>query len=77
MNVLVVAEMVLSPKGLAADVTAVGPLVSVGSLVNKEVVGLCELPVTELANKLFPRPAGPGQRGLQHSDKQHISVNIV
>ena len=76
-NVLVVAEMVLSPEGLAADVTAVGPLVSMGSLVNEEVVGFRELPVTELANKLLSRPAGPGQRGLQHSNKQHISVNIV
>jgi len=60
MNVPVVPQVVLPPEGLAADIAGVGPLVSVSSLVNQQVVGLGELSVTELANELF---FGFGARG--------------
>ena len=58
--------MVLPPEGLAAYVAGVGPLVRVGSLVNQQVVGLGELSVTELANKLlfWFSAGGSGQRRL-------------
>ena len=53
MNVAMVPQVVLPPEGLAADVAGVGPLVRVGPLVYQQVVGLGELSVTELANKLL------------------------
>ena len=66
MNVAVVSQVVLPPEGLAADVAGVGPLVRVGPLVYQQVVGLGELSVTELANKLLLgfRGGGSGQRRL-------------
>lgn len=49
----VVAEMVLSPERLAADLAWKGPLVRVGSLVDQQVVGLGEVTPAVLAYELF------------------------
>ncbi len=54
-----VAEVVLSPEAFAADVTRVGPLVSVRALVDQQVVGLGEVTATELADVLL---LGPGDK---------------
>jgi hypothetical protein len=52
-NVSVVPQVVLSPKGLATNVTGIRSLISVGSLMDEQVVGLSELPVAELADEAF------------------------
>lgn len=44
-----VAQMVLPPEGLVADVTLIGSLVGVRSLVDQEVVGFGELTLAESA----------------------------
>ena len=50
-NVFVVSQMVLSPESLAADITGEGPLISVGPLMDHDIVRLGELSVTKLANE--------------------------
>lgn len=60
-----VAEVVLPPEGLVADVARVGPLVRVRPLVDEQVVGLGEVAPAELADELLlglGREAAP--RGL-------------
>jgi hypothetical protein len=52
-DVTVVSEMVLPTEGFSANVTAVGALVGVGSLVDEEVVGFGELPIAVFADELF------------------------
>ncbi len=52
-DVPVVAQVVLSAEGLAADVARVGTLVCVGSFVDKKVVGLGEVTLTESTDVLF------------------------
>ena len=52
-NVAMVSQVILAPEGFAADIAGVGPLVSVSSLVDQQVVRLGELSVTELADKLL------------------------
>lgn len=52
-NVAVIAEMVLATEGLAADVAAVGAFVSVGPLVDQQVVALGELSVAVFADELL------------------------
>lgn len=65
----VVSEMVLPSERLVANVTGVRPLVRVGPLVDEQVVGLCEMPAAELANKFLfslgrePAPSGLPVRG--------------
>ena len=51
--------MVLPSKSLAADVTRVGALVCVRSLVDQQVVALRELPVAELADETLLWSRGP------------------
>ena len=58
MCVFVVPQVVLSPERLAADITWEGPLISVGPLVDHNIVTLCELPVTELADEPLLRSRG-------------------
>ena len=53
-----IPQVVLSPESFSTDVTAVGPLICVRSLMDQEVVGLGELSVTELADELLLLPAG-------------------
>ncbi len=66
MDVAVVPQMVLPPERLAAHVAGEGPLVGVRPLVDEQVVGLCELPVAELADELLARPTcRPSQRGFE------------
>ncbi len=50
-GVLVVPQVVLSPKGLATNVTGKRPLICVSTLVDEQVVGLGELPVAKLADE--------------------------
>jgi len=52
-NVPVVAQVVLSTEGLAADVARVWTLVCVGSFMDKKVVGLGEVTLTESTDVLF------------------------
>ena len=54
-----VPQVVLPPEGFAADVAGERPLVSVGPLVDHDVVGLGELPVTELADEPLLGSGGP------------------
>ena len=49
-DVLVVAEVVLSSERLATDVARVGSLVGVGPLVDQQIVALCELTITKPAD---------------------------
>ena len=51
MCVFVVSQMVLSPEGLATDITGEGPLISVGPLMDHDIVRLGELSVTKLADE--------------------------
>ena len=50
-DVAVVSEVVLSAEGLPTDITVVWPLISVGPLMDQEVVGLGELPAAVLADE--------------------------
>ena len=50
-NVFVVSQMVLSPESLAADITGEGPLISVGPLMDHDIVRLGEFSVTKLADE--------------------------
>jgi len=45
--------MVLPTEGFAANVTRIGPLVGVRALVDKQIVGFCELTIAILANELL------------------------
>ena len=60
-----VSEMILSSKGLVANITGIRPLVCVRPLVDEKVVGLGEMPATELANKfLFSLGGKPPSGGF-------------
>ena len=63
-GVLVVAQMVLPPEGLLADLAWVGPLVGVGALVDEQVVGLGELSTAVPADELLFGAAA--STGAQH-----------
>lgn len=54
-DVPVISEMILSPKGLAANVAGIRPLVGMGSLVDEKIIGFRELSITEFTNKLLLR----------------------
>ena len=54
-DVPMVAQMVLAPERLAADVARVRPLVRVRALVDQQIVRLGELSVAVLADELFLR----------------------
>ena len=58
-----VSQVILAPEGFAADIAGVGPLVSVSSLVDQQVVRLGELSVAELTDELLLGFCGgaPGQ----------------
>ena len=58
-DIFVVSEVILSPEGLAAHVTGEGPLISVGPLMNHDIVRLGELSVTELADEPLLWSGGP------------------
>ena len=57
---LVVPQMVLPPKWLAADITGKRPLISVGPLMDQEVVGFGELSLAVLADVLLLQSFGKG-----------------
>jgi len=82
-NVAMVSQVILAAEGFAADITGVRPLVSVGSLVDQQVVGLGELTVAELTHKLLLGFCGgaPGQRGfddpLINVRRNHCAVTRV
>ena len=52
-SIFVIFQVVLSSESLSTHITRKWPLIRVSSLMNREVVGLCELSVTKLANKSF------------------------
>lgn len=56
MNIAVVAEVILSSKGFATEITRIRTLVSVGTLMDEKVVRFCELTITKLTDKLFLWP---------------------
>ena len=57
MDVPVVSKVILAAKGFPTNITRVRSFVRVCSLVDKKVVGLRELAIAELTNKLLLRPA--------------------
>ena len=60
----VIAEMILTAEGFAANVARVGPLVRVRPLVDEQIVGFGELAVAELADELLlgaGSAAGPAE----------------
>lgn len=60
-----IAQVVLPPEGLVADVTRVRPLVRVGPLVDEQVVGFGKVSAAKLADELFFRFRGqPPPGGL-------------
>ena len=69
--------MVLSPKGLVADITAVWALICMGPLMNQKIVRLGEVSTTEPANEfllctrrtssLLPFRGGSGEAHAQWS----------
>lgn len=52
-DVAMVAQVVLTTEGLAADITRIWPLIRVGSLVNQKIVGLCEVSVAVFTDELL------------------------
>jgi len=60
-DVAVISQVVLSPEGLATNITIEGPLVGVSPLVDEEVVRFGELSLAELADvPLLWFRRGPG-----------------
>ena len=61
-DVFMVPEMVLSPECFSTDITGVRPFISVGPLVDHNIVRLGELSMTELADEplLWSRGSGLG-----------------
>ena len=52
-NIPMISQVILSSESLVANVACKGPLVSVSPLMDQEVVGLCEVPLTVFADKLL------------------------
>lgn len=52
-NVAMISQMILATESFAANVTAVGTLIGVSSLVNQKIVGFGELTIAILADELF------------------------
>ena len=50
-----VAQVILAPERLVADITFVGSLVGVGALVDEQVVGFGELALAEATDELCAR----------------------
>ena len=57
--------MVLSPESLAANITGEGPLISVGPLMDHDIVRLGELSVTKLADESLLWSRGSGLGGVR------------
>ena len=55
-SVPVISQVILPPECLATDFARVWSLVSMGTLVNQQVVGLGKLSPTKPADKFFLRP---------------------
>lgn len=74
-----VPEVVLSPEGLVADVTRVGSLICVRSLVDQKVVRLCKMASAKFADKLLfglggqPTPIRLALRGGELGHVQETS----
>uniref|UniRef100_A0A2M4DL90 Putative secreted protein n=1 Tax=Anopheles darlingi TaxID=43151 RepID=A0A2M4DL90_ANODA len=52
-DVPVIAQMILPPERLPADITRVRPLIGVRTLVDEQIVGFGKLPITVLADELL------------------------
>lgn len=49
----VISKMILTSKGFVANITRVGPFISVSSFMYEQIVRFCELSVTKFTNKLL------------------------
>ena len=58
----VVSEVVLSSEGFLTDVAGVGPLISVGPLVNQQIIAFGEVPGAVLAYELLLRTRSSASR---------------
>ena len=76
-NVLVVSQMVLSPESLAADITGEGPLISVGPLMDHDIVRLGELSVTKLADESLLWSRGPGLGGMRMIGMHWVTLTMA
>lgn len=73
-----ISEMILSPEGLATDVTGEGSLVGVGSLVYQQIVGLGELALAEAADELLlPSLATDRFLGVGRHDRRRLVRHAV
>ena len=77
MCVFVVSQMVLSPESLAADITGVGPLISVGPLMDHDIVRLGELSVTKLADESLLWSRGPGLGGMRMIGMHRVTLTMA
>ena len=77
MCVFVVSQMVLSPESLAADITGVGPLISVGPLMDHDIVRLGELSVTKLADESLLWSRGPGLGGMRMIGMHWVTLTMA
>lgn len=66
-----VAQMILSPEGLAANIARERALVGVGALVNLQIVALGELALAVLADELFLWSGAVGADALDRADASH------
>ena len=76
-NVLVVSQMVLSPESLAADITGEGPLISVGPLMDHDIVRLGELSVTKLADESLLWSRGPGLGRMRMIGMHRVTLTMA
>ena len=73
MDVLVVTKMILPSEGLATDITWEGPFVSVGSLMDHEIVALGKLSVAVLADVTLLGTAEAPPRSQELPEMVNIS----
>ena len=57
-NLLMITKVVLSAEGFVADITGVGALIGVRSLMYQTIVRLAKLPATIFANVPLLKPLG-------------------
>lgn len=67
-DIAVISEMILSTEGFPTDVARIGPLISMRSLVDQEVIGLGKVSVAILADELFLWTGTTMTRGFHRVD---------
>ena len=76
-DVPVIAQMILTPKSLAANITGVRSFVRMRSFVYQQVVGLGKLTITEFADKFFAGTTGPAGCGCLQRALHNMVVNVA